>query len=192
MNTKTQKKLSQEKSIPYKNLFEYLTDELRWLNRIILIQVLGIVAKGVTTIVFKGVQFAAKGAIFAAKGIYKVGKKLLRGTFSVVEKIIGKMRKKIYYFYDEAAQVLRQIPAKFAKKSVVCTACKLNPAAIDTSKRATKISKKLPQKTRDIFAELSEELGLKKSVIPLPKKEWFGKWAQVKPEVFKFLFGAKT
>lgn len=72
---------------------------------------LGAIAKGVSTVVIKGVGVAAKGAIFAAKGIYRVAGKILRGTWSVIEKVVEKVAKKIYYFYDETAGVLRQIPA---------------------------------------------------------------------------------
>ena len=66
-------------------------------------------------VVAKGMGVAVRGAVFAAKGAYRIAGKVLRGTWSVVEKTIRKVKTRIYYFYDDAAKVLRRIQAKFAK-----------------------------------------------------------------------------
>ena len=82
---------------------------------------LGIAIKGVATVVIKGVGLAVRGAVFAAKGVYRIAGKVLRGTWSVLEKTVGKVKTRAYYFYDDAAKVMRKIQAKFAKKFVHCS-----------------------------------------------------------------------
>ena len=92
---------------------------------------LGAVAKGIKTVVLSGGRIAVQGAIFAAKGIYRVGKKIFRGTWSVVEKTVDKITRKLYYFYDDVAGKLREIPARFARQCVKCKSpCKLTKQAV--------------------------------------------------------------
>ena len=98
-------------------------------------QVLGGAAKVTKTIVFKGVGFAAEGAKWAAKGVIRLGNKILRGTWSVVEEAIGAVTSKFYYFYDEAAGVLRKIEEKIAKLFVKCTDCKLTKEAKELARQ---------------------------------------------------------
>ena len=91
---------------------------------------LGVVTKSIKTIVFMGVKGAVKGAVFAAKGIYKVGKKILYGTWSVAKKTVGKIQKKLYYFYEKASGKIQQISEKIARKYVKCSVCKLKKLKI--------------------------------------------------------------
>lgn len=85
------------------------------------------VAKGVKTMVWKGVPFAAKGAMFAAKGVFKLLGKVLRGTWSVVEKIAEKGKTKLYYFYDETKKAMHKVSETIARLYCRCSDCKLTP-----------------------------------------------------------------
>lgn len=97
---------------------------------------LGGAAKLTKTIVFKGVEFAAEGASWAAKGVLRLGSKILRGTWSVVEETIGAVTSKLYYFYDEAAGVLRKIEEAIASIFVKCKSpCKLSKEERDLARQ---------------------------------------------------------
>lgn len=85
----------------------------------------GKVVKGIETVVWEGGRIAAKGAKWAANGVFEVGSKLLHGTWSVVDTTVKGVKKKIYYFYDDTARVLKEIPTETATKYVQCSKCKL-------------------------------------------------------------------
>ena len=119
---------------------------------------LGAATKTVKKVVLSGGRIAVKGFIFAAKGIYRVGGKILRGTWSVAEKTIGKVAKKFYYFYDDAAKVLKLIPKKIANIFCKCTNCSLTKAgkSLGKSKRSV----------RGIVPRNNPNLGWSKGKIP--------------------------
>jgi hypothetical protein len=111
----------------------------------------GAVAKGVKTVVVLGVKGAAKGAKFAARGIYKIGKTVFRGTWSVVEKTVEKITKRVYYFFDDLTETLREIPAKFAKECIECRSpCKLTAKATEVAEKTIHISE---ESINDILAK---------------------------------------
>ncbi len=85
----------------------------------------GKAVKGIETIVLEGGRIAAKGARWAANGVFEVGSKILHGTWSVVDTTVKGVKKKIYYFYDDTARVLKEIPTETATKYVHCSSCKL-------------------------------------------------------------------
>jgi len=124
---------------------------------------LGAATKTVKKVVLSGGRIAVKGFIFAAKGIYRVGGKILRGTWSVAEKTIGKVAKKLYYFYDDAAKVLKLIRKKIANIFIKCTNCYLTKTGkAETIEefvaRGGKIEKLPPGPKPSKFAEELEEL----------------------------------
>jgi Domain of unknown function (DUF4157) len=130
-------------------------------------KVLGGALKVAKTIVFKGVEFAAEGAMWAAKGILRLGEKILRGTWSVVEETVGAVTKKLYYFYDETAKVLRQIDEGIASWFVKCKSpCNLTKEAKDLARQqalkeaeaAGKIERLPPGPMPSTTAEAAEEL----------------------------------
>jgi hypothetical protein len=90
-------------------------------------KVLGGAARAVKTVVFQGVRFAAEGAMWAARGLLRLAGKLLRGTWSVVRQTVGGVTRRLYYFYDEAAGVLREIEEGIARLYVKCW----NPCDLD-------------------------------------------------------------
>jgi hypothetical protein len=93
-------------------------------------KVLGGAANITKTILMEGVGLVAEGAAWAARGLFKFGSNILRGTWSVVEETVGAVTRRFYYFYDEAAGVLRKIEEKIASLFVKCNSpCKLDKQA---------------------------------------------------------------
>ncbi len=89
---------------------------------------LGAAARGVKWVVLTGGRVAVEGAIFAARGLFRVVGRVLRGTWSVVERTVRGVRTKLYYFYDEAAGVMRSVEERFARLFCRCTSpCDLTP-----------------------------------------------------------------
>jgi hypothetical protein len=80
--------------------------------------IVGKTVGAVKTVVWKGVTFAAEGAIWAAKGVYKLGTKILRGTWSIAEKVVEGIKQKIYYFFDDTERLLWEIPPETAGKYI--------------------------------------------------------------------------
>lgn len=83
------------------------------------------VAKHLKTIVLRGGRIAAEGAVFAARGVMKVAGRVLRGTWSVAEKAAGKIKIKLYYFYDDAAGVMKNVEERVARIYCRCSKCAL-------------------------------------------------------------------
>lgn len=91
--------------------------------------IVGGTAKVVGKVILSGGRVAAEGFMFAAKGIYKLGSKMLNGTWSVVEKNIGKITRKIYYFFDDETRTITEVAETSAKEFVECSICKLTKKA---------------------------------------------------------------
>jgi hypothetical protein len=83
-------------------------------------KILGGAGRALKTVVFQGVRFAAEGAMWAARGFLRLAGKILRGTWSVVKETIGGVPRRLYYFYDDAAGVLREIEERVASVYVKC------------------------------------------------------------------------
>src|SRR5206468_5496043 len=108
-----------------------------------------------------------EGAMWAAKGILRVGSKILRGTWSVVEETVGAVTTKLYYFYDETAKVLRQIEERIASVFVKCkSGCAVTDEGKELARQqlskeyeaAGKITKLPPGPMPSQIAEEAEEI----------------------------------
>lgn len=122
-------------------------------------KVLGGAGRALKTIAWKGVEFAAEGAKWAARGVLRFAGKVIRGTWSVVEETLGGVTQKLYYFYDEAGGVLRQIEERIAKLFVKCKSpCNLTPEAIEDLTRAGKFHRLDPGPRPSAIADELEEV----------------------------------
>ncbi|PYP59221.1 MAG: hypothetical protein DMD40_03810 [Gemmatimonadetes bacterium] len=153
----------------------------RALNAVVKVpgKVLGAATGVVKTIVFKGVAFAAEGAVWAAKGLLKIGERILRGTWSVVNETVGAVTQRVYYFYDEAAGVLQQIREEIARLFVKCTnPCDLTAEAKqlaieEGAEHAAPAASGATAPRKETFAEFLKRGGTPTKVAPgkMPKSQ---------------------
>jgi len=103
---------------------------------------------------------AIKNAKFAAEGFYRMGDLVLRGTWSVVEEVVGRVTKKLYYFYDSATKRIMQIPESIANRFVKCSSCSLTDLARTGGREGAE----------EIGEEATEQAA--KKVLPQEAKNW--------------------
>ncbi len=128
-------------------------------------------ARVAKTALFKGLKFAVEGATWAAEGVFRLGSKILRGTWSVIEETVGAVTTRLYYFYDETAGVLHQIEERIASWFVKCK----SPCELDDLPAITK------ERHEPGYARQVEKRYLKES-----QKEWekLGKGRKEDPALF--------
>lgn len=97
----------------------------------------GAVGRGVSRALVMGVKGAAAGAKFAAAGIYRVGRRVLRGTWSVVEEVVRGVKRNGYYFFDRLTGKLQRVPELIARRYVRCSVCRLTDEALGAASAAT-------------------------------------------------------
>jgi hypothetical protein len=120
-------------------------------------KIVGTAAKGVG-ITLKG---AAQGAIWAARGVYKFGGKVLRGTWSVVEQTVGKVTRKAFYFWDDAAERLIPVEENVAQQSMknIETQATSSAEAAVSSKGTASGVRSADDEYREFLSMLEEEGG---------------------------------
>lgn len=117
------------------------------------------------------------------RGVARVGGKILRGSWDVVEEALEAGGKRLRYYFKRANGQLDEVAEAEARQWVHCSECELTPKAKGLHEQ--------PVKGEEVFEELAEELATTPATIT-PNWVIGGNWRTAKKDAYRLIFGSKS